>query len=182
MIEALAIEAAAIRRKGGGAQVELRGGERVGQAEGSWLYRFVVAEDLNLRDDTPVRVTAGQDDVPGVIVSFRDGVLLVALEQDLGPKIAAARLIANDAFLIERLKERLEKVRGGEAQFFRPAAERAIGQAPPKTADAEPDPGVTGDGVLNADQVTALRRSLGSDTVFVWTSRHRQDDDTRAHR
>jgi hypothetical protein len=86
MIEALAIEATAIRKKGGGAQVELRGGERVGQAEGSWLYRFVVAEDLNLRDDTPVRVTAGQDDVPGVIASFRDGVLLVALE-----RLAAAR-------------------------------------------------------------------------------------------
>lgn len=168
MIEALGLEAAAIRKKGGGAQVELRGGERVGQAEGAWLYRFVVAEDLNLRDDTPVRVTAGQEDVPGTTVSFRDGVLLVALEQDLGPKVAAARLVANDVFLIERLKERLEKVRSGEAQLCRPAAERAIGQAPPKTADAEPDPGVTGDGALNADQVTALRRSLGSDTVFVW--------------
>lgn len=168
MIEALGLEAAAIRKQGGGAQVELRGGECVGQAEGSWLYRFVVAEDVHLRDDTPVRITAGQDDVPGTIVSFRDGVLLVALEQDLGPKIPAARLIANDAFLIERLKERLEKVRSGEAQLCRPAAERAIGQAPPKTADAEPDPGVTGDGALNPDQVSALRRSLGSDTVFVW--------------
>ncbi len=67
MIEALGIEVAAMRKKGGGAQLELRGGERVGHAEGSWLYRFVVADDLSLRDDTPVRVTAGQEDVPGVI-------------------------------------------------------------------------------------------------------------------
>jgi len=168
MIDALGLEAAAIRKKGGGAQVELRGGERVGQAEGSWLYRFVVTEDLNLRDDTPVRVTAGQEDVPGVIVSFKDGVLLVALEQDLGPRIAAARLIANDTFLIERLQERLQKIRSGEAQLCRPAAERAIGQAAPKTADAEPDPRVTGDGALNPDQISALRCSLGSDTTFVW--------------
>jgi ssDNA-binding Zn-finger/Zn-ribbon topoisomerase 1 len=168
MIEALGLEIAAIRKKGGGSQIELRGGERVGQAEGAWLYRFVVAEDLNLPDDTPVRVTAGQEDVAGVLVSFRDGVLLVALEKDLGPRIAAARLVANDSFLVERLKERLEKVRGGEAQFSRAAADRVLGLVPPSTADAEPHPSVNGDGLANADQIRAVRRSLGSDTTFVW--------------
>lgn len=168
MIEALGLEVAAIRKKGGGQQVELRGGEQVGRADDAWLYRFVVPEDLNLRDDTPVRVTVGQEDVAGVLVSFRDGVLIVALEKDLGPKIPAARLIANDAFLIERLKERLEKVQSGEAQFHRPAAERAVGRVPPSTADAEPHVSVLQDGLANADQVRAVRRSLGSDTTFVW--------------
>ena len=168
MIDALGLEVAAIRKKGGGSHIELRGGERVGQTEGSWLYRFVVAEDLNLRDDTPVRVTAGQEDVPGVLVSFRDGVLIVALEKDLGPKIAAARLVANDAFLIERLKEKLEKVRSGEAQFNRSAAERVLGLTDLRTADAEPHLSVTRDGEPNADQLRAVRRSLGSDTTFVW--------------
>ena len=169
MIEALGLEAAAIRKKGGGAQVELRGGERVGPAEGAWLYRFLVTDNLNLPDDTPVRVTAGQEDVSGVIVSFRDGVLLVALEQDRGPRIAVARLVANDAFLIERLQERLRQVQSGEAQLCQPAAERAIGQEPPKTADAEPDPAVmSGTEPLNPEQRDALRRSLGSDTTFVW--------------
>lgn len=168
MIEALDLEIAAIRKKGGGTQIELRGGEYVGQAEGSWLYRFVADEDISLRDDTPVRVTAGQENVPGVLVSFRDGVLLVALEKYLGPRIAAARLVANDSFLVERLKERLEKVRGGEAQFTRPAADRVLGLAPLSTADAEPHPSVNGDGTANADQLRAVRRSLGSDTTFVW--------------
>lgn len=74
MIAALDLEIPAIRKKGGGSQIGLRGGERVGQAEGSCLYRFVVAEDLNLRDDAPIRVTAGQEDVPGVLVSFRERV------------------------------------------------------------------------------------------------------------
>ncbi|MDR7419360.1 MAG: AAA domain-containing protein, partial [Armatimonadota bacterium] len=138
------------------------------QAEGAWLYRFVVAEDLNLRDDTPVRVTAGQEDVAGVLVSFRDGVLLVALEKDLGPRVAAARLVANDSFLVERLKERLEKVRSGEAQFNRAAADRVLGLLPPSTTDADPHPSVNGDGMANADQIRAVRRSLGSDTTFVW--------------
>lgn len=168
MIEALGLEAIAFRKRGGGAQLELRGGERVGQTGRSWLYRFVVLDELNLRDDTPIRVTVGQGDVPGFIVSFRDGALVVALEQDLGSKIAAARLIANDSFLIERLRERLEKVQSGNSQLCRPSADRALGQAPPRVADADPHPSVTADGALNADQVSALRRSLGSDTTFIW--------------
>lgn len=169
MIDALGLEVAAIRKKGGGTQIDLRGGERVGEAEGSWLYRFIVAEDLNLRDDTPVRVTCGQEDVSGVLVSFRDGVLVVALEKDLGPKIPAARLVANDSFLVERLKERLEKIRSGEVQFNRQAGDRVLGLTPVRTADAEPNPAVIqGDGRPNDDQMIAVRRSLGSDTTFVW--------------
>ena len=169
MIDALGLEVAAIRKKGGGTQVELRGGERVGEAEGSWLYRFIVAEDLNLRDDTPVRVTCGQEDVSGVLVSFRDGVLIVALEKDVGPKIAAARLVANDSFLVERLKERLEKIRSGEAQFNRQAGDRVLGLSPVRWADAEPNPvAIQGDGRPNDDQMLAVRRSLGSDTTYVW--------------
>jgi hypothetical protein len=74
MTHALGLEVAAIRKKGGGNRVELRGGERVGQSEGSWLYKFPVAEDLNLRDDTPVRVACGQDEVNGVLVSYREGI------------------------------------------------------------------------------------------------------------
>lgn len=113
MIKALGLEVGAIRSKGGGTQVELRGGERTGQVAGSWLYRFVVAEDLSLRDDTPVRMSTGQEDVPGVLVSFRDGVLVVAIEKDLGPQITAIRLITDDAFLLERLKDRLEEIARG---------------------------------------------------------------------
>lgn len=167
MIDALGLEVAAIRKKGGGTQIELHGGERVGRAEESWLYRFVVNEDLNLRDDTPIRVTAGQE-VSGVIVSFKDGVLLVALEQDIGLEIAAARLNVDDSFLVERLKESLEKVRDGAAEFNRSAANRVLGLAHPETAEAEPHPLINGDGALNADQIRAVRLSLGSNTIFVW--------------
>lgn len=168
MIDALSLEVAAIRKRGSGTKIELRGGERAGQVEASWLYRFVVVDDLNLRDDTPVRVSAGQEDVSGILVSFRDGVLLVALEKDLGPKVPMARLVANDSFLVERLKERLEKVRSGGVQFNQAAADRVLGLAPAHTADAEPHRTVTQDGCLNTEQTLALRRSLGSDTTFVW--------------
>ncbi|HVT60922.1 MAG TPA: AAA domain-containing protein [Thermoanaerobaculia bacterium] len=169
MIDALGLEVAAIRQKGGGTQVELRGGEGAGRAGGSRLYRFIVGEDLSLRDDTPVRVVCGREDVPGVLVSFRNGVLVVALEKDLGPRIAAARLVANESFLVERLKERLEKVRAGDPQFSRQAADRVFGLAPVRQAEAPPRPAVfEGGGRLNDDQIRAVHRSLASDTTYVW--------------
>ncbi len=115
-----------------------------------------------------MRVTCGQEDVSGVLVSFRDGVLIVALEADLGPKIAAARLVANDSFLIERLKERLEKVHSGEAQCQRQSAERVLGLIPARSADSEPAPAVLNGSPLNSEQIVAVRRSLGSDTTYVW--------------
>ena len=168
MIDALGLEVTAIRKRGGGTQIELRGGERVGQAEDNWLYRFPVGEDLNLRDDTPVRLVCGERETSGVLVSFRDGVLIVAVEADLGPKIAFARLLADDSFLVERLKERLEKVRSGEAQFNKASAERVIGEASIRAGDAEPDPVVLQGGSPNEEQRVAIRCSLGSDTTFVW--------------
>ena len=72
MIDALGLEVAAIRKRGGGSRFELRGGERVGQAEDRWLYRFPLGEDLNLRDDTPVRLVCGDRETSGVLVSFRE--------------------------------------------------------------------------------------------------------------
>jgi len=170
MIQALGLEVAAIRRKGGGKQVELRGGERVAQIAGSWLYKFVVPGEPVLRDETPVRVTCGQDDVSGVLVSFREGVLVVALEKDLGPKIASARLTTDDSFLVERLKEKLEKIQDGGLQFNLEAGARVLGFIAVNTAEADPDASVLrGDGsCLNDDQLRAVRFSLGSDTTYVW--------------
>lgn len=169
MIDALGLEVAAIRKRGNGTRIEVRGGERIGQAEDNWLYRFPVEEDLNLRDETPVRLVCGYRETSGVLVSFRDGVLVVAVQADLGPKIAFARLVADDSFLVERLKERLEKVRSGEAQFNKASAERVIGEASIRVGDTDPEPVVLQrGGSLNEDQHTAIRRSLGSDTTYVW--------------
>jgi hypothetical protein len=53
MLVALDLEIAAIRKKGSGTHVEVRGGERFTRVENSWLYRFIVDEPLNLRDEPP---------------------------------------------------------------------------------------------------------------------------------
>jgi len=167
MIEALHLEVAAIRKRGGTGQTDLRGGEMIGVAEGNYLYRFPISEDLQLRDETPVRVVCGQSEVDGNIVSILKGFLIVALEEDMGPKIASARLITDDSFLIERLREKLDEVSEG-AQFNHGSANRVVGEAPIKCSVEEPDPQVFLGDLLNPGQQEAIRRSFGSDTTFIW--------------
>lgn len=167
MIEALALEVAAIKKKHGGFNIPLRDGRRTGQAGEQWLYQFVVSGEVNLRDDTPVDLKIDGETVGGTLVSFRDNVLIVALEEDMGSEIARAQLTADDSFLVERLRERLADVRDGKASVNTAAANRALGLASIKTKQVSRT-ALTEDGRLNSEQLTALRQALGSDTTFVW--------------
>ena len=169
MIEALGLEIAAIKKSGGTTTVELSGGTRIGQSGGNILYRFPCTEELQLRDDTPISVRFGQQEVSGSVVSFGEGILILALEEDLGPRLPRVRLIADDSFLVERLRERLQQVDSGEAPFNRGAALRAIGAAPIQTASGEIDEAtLSGEPRLNAEQREAVSHSLSSNTTFVW--------------
>ena len=168
MIQALDLEVTEIRRKGRASRLDVRNGEQVGQAGSKWLYRFIISDTPSVRDDTLIRIEVASRKVQGSVVSFRDGALIVALEEDLGPAIPQARLIWDASFLVEELKKRLEEVRGGATYFSHDAAERTLGLARPRVADANPHHSVLADGVLNGEQIAAICRALGSDTTFVW--------------
>ncbi len=145
MIQALEKEIAAVEERGGDIRVELKDGERKEHVEDRWIYRFIVTEDLNLSDDAPVRVIADGEEVEGEIVSFQEGVLLIALAKDFGEKLASIRLIVDTTFLLEVLRKRLQEVQRGEALFSQEAAERVIGQVSPTIDEQEPHATVVAD-------------------------------------
>jgi hypothetical protein len=169
MIEALGLEVAAIKKSGGSTSIELFGGTFVAITNGQYLYKFPLTEELQLRDDTPIRIQFGQQEVDGTVVSLKDGVLVVALEEDLGPKLARVRLIADDSFLVQRLKDRLGEVQSGEAQFNGASADRVIGQGEIQAGSADiADDLLHGKPLLNEVQIEAVRKSLASNATFVW--------------
>ncbi len=169
MIEALGLEVAAIKKKGGSTSVDLAGGVFAAMSNDSFLYRFPCFEEVRLRDDTPIRVQFGQHDVDGSVVSAGEGVVVLALEEDLGPRLPHVRVIADDSFLIERLLDRLRQVRSGEAPFNMVAALRVIGASPIRATKADvPRPVLDGPTPLKQEQVDAVGLSLLSDTAFVW--------------
>lgn len=166
MIEALGLEIAAIKKSGGSTTVELFGGVFVAESNGNFIYRFPLNEELPLRDDTPIRVQFGQQEVDGSIVSLGEGIIVLALEENLGPKLPHVRLIADDSFLVERLRDRLQQVQSGEARFNMAAASRVIGAAPIKAGTSQVAARIL-DG-LNAEQGQAVALAMAGDTTFVW--------------
>jgi len=129
MIEALSLELAKIKQRGT-TQLEIRGGERISTAGGTFLYQFPLAEELKLRDETPARVVCDRGEADGSVVSVANGYLIVALEKDLGPKIPLARLITEDSFLVEKLRQKIEEIANGTASFNHSLANSVIAMGP----------------------------------------------------
>lgn len=170
MVTALDLEIKAIREKGFSSSIEVFGGQFKGQAEGNFLYTFLIEEEQYFRDDSPIKLVVGSEEVKGSVVSFGDGVLVIFVEKDLGPKIPHAKIISDDSFLVERLKEKLIEVGSNNSNFNIAKAEQAIGNNKIKTNEGVVDPAVfLGSGLpLNDEQKNAILRATGSDVTFVW--------------
>jgi len=173
MIEALALEIKAIKKRGGTTAVELQGGEFRGFSGSNYLYAFRLAEDLRLRDDVPVRVTVGQEEAEGVVVSVVPGTVIIALDRDFGPRIALARVVADDSYLLECLKKRLEEVESGETSFNRTKAFQALGEcgiSPLPDTVAPPEDPWKAENVTppNALQARAIGIALRSEVTYLW--------------
>jgi hypothetical protein len=114
MIEALSLEVEAIKKITRSSVLELHAGLRQGMVGTDTLYSFPLVEEPNLRDDSPVKIIIAGSEVDGTVVSVRDGVLTIALVQDRGDQIPFARLVVNDSFLVERLREKLLDIQAGD--------------------------------------------------------------------
>lgn len=167
MIEALRLEVAKIREQGT-TQLQIRGGERFGTTGGSFLYRFPLTEELRLRDEAQVKVVCDRIEADGFVVSVANGYLSIALEDDLGPKIHSARLITDDSFLTELLRQRIEEVENGTARFNHELANSVIGICSITCGFKNPDPKVFLNAELNDHKQHAINLAFGSTTCFIW--------------
>jgi len=169
MIEALGLEVEAIKKRGGSTSLQIRGGEFRGRIGSGFAYAFRLTEEVHLRDDSPIRILIGKEDVDGEVVSVTDGVLLITLERDLGPTIPSVRLVADDSFLVERLKEKLEAVRAGQTFFEHGLAAKTLGAVPSQTGSIPVDRSLAGGAQRsNKEQELAISKALGSEVTFVW--------------
>lgn len=139
-----------------------------------WV-KWIGDYQLELIDESPIRAVVGQEEVDGIVVSLGEGMLLVALERDLGPKISFARLILDDSFLVERLKKKLEGVRAGGTSFNQERADQTIGERPSRSAMVAVDQGLTlGGEPLNDEQRVAIATALSSEITYLWGPLGRQ--------
>ena len=170
MIEALNLEIKAIKKNTSSSVLELRAGFRQGLVGSDTLYSFPLSEEPNLRDDSPVKIVISGKEVDGTVVSLRNGVLTVALVQDLGEQIPFARLVVNDSFLVERLRDKLLEIQRGEFTFNTTRAEGVLTNCAEHVAEAQvPDVVfLTQEKPLNAQQRRVVCQAAGSSLIYVW--------------
>lgn len=169
MIAALVLEIDAIKEKGGTSSVEVSGGQLKGKYENGYLYLFPVSTEAYLRDDSPIKIVVGKEEADGTVVSFGEGILVISSERDFGPRIPFARIISDDSFLVERLRDKLKEVSESASDFNLSTAEQVIGERPCNTSAGKVDERVfLGGDPLNEEQRCGVIKALGSDVTYIW--------------
>ncbi|MCK4828555.1 hypothetical protein KA005_73170, partial [bacterium] len=104
------------------------------------------------------------------MVSLGEGILVIASERDFGPKIPYVKLIADESFLVERLKEKLVELSSAQGHFNVEKAEQTIGNHSIRSSDAIVEPRVYlgNDNPLNDEQKSAVSKAPGSDVTYIW--------------
>lgn len=170
MIDALGREVGEVRKRYRGSANVIRNGERVGALAGYWLYRFRECGELEVGDESPVELVVGQRRARGVVVSLREGVLTLGLEEDLGVHIEEALLLTDPCFLLDRLRQRLQNLAQGGRPFNQQTAESVLGLRPIRF-EVHQRGGAAGCRSLeeaNAEQRQAIEVSQHSPVTFIW--------------
>ncbi len=170
MVGALAKEIRAVRDRRGRTELTVLDGRFCGRSGELYLYAFRLDEERVLREDSPVQVRVGDEQLDGMLVSWQDNELVIGVSVDLGERVDHARLVTDDAFLLERLHEVLTDIlRGRASDFSELKASQAIGDAPARSSDAAPTASVlSGEHPLNDAQQRAVGRALGSEVTYIW--------------
>jgi hypothetical protein len=169
MIAALELEIEAIRKRGGSSTLEVTGGKFKGKCENGYIYIFPVSTETYLRDDSPIKIVAGKDEADGTVVSFGEGILVISVERDFGPRIPFARIVSDDSFLAERLRDKLKEVSEDTGDFNSETAHQVIGERHCNTSYGTVDERVfLGGDPLNEEQKCGVAKALGSDITYIW--------------
>lgn len=172
MVRGLADELDAVERRGGSSYVVVSSGTRIG-GSGGFRYRFPVTDGRTggLRPGAEVGFDDGTDLVGGVVIYRGSDHVMVALNDDVGPRTLPGRLIADSRWLLLAQKRRLQTidslVRSGSAAFNVRTALRAAGiddlsVRAPITTPACPSP------TLNDEQRQLIETAHDCLTTVLW--------------
>lgn len=168
MIEAVGIEIEAVKQQSLGAIVLVTDGVRTAQEGAGATYEFTCRTARRPRDDDRVLGDFDGNRVEGCVVSVGKRTIVVALAADLGPRIESGRLMIDRTFLWTSLRDRLQQLRKAPGSLNTHLVAVLTGEAPPLIGEGEPSPFAAVAPALNAEQMLALRRLLGSDVLWGW--------------
>ena len=168
-VSALTIEVAESKKKNIEREIILENGERGPSAAGKFFYTFFLDQDLRIgraKDDMPVRIVVGDEEINAVIVSVGEKKVTISSEKDFGRILHQATLKIDNSYLIEKLKKVYDEFLETKTGKINIATlKRSLLQTKNKIGEEKLTTKNTG---LNEEQYQAVKASLGSDTVYIW--------------
>lgn len=167
--EALDDEIEAVK-KHGGTRVYARRGEFVDQVGPKYLYVFELDNQVNVPDDSSIQAVIGAELYAATVVASVGFRITIAFDRDVGKSVPLAELNVAPWFLLDLLKKRLQDVGSGEIKANSHLAVKLLGLEATRT-------GIVSDLHLcksgkapppNAEQLGAVRQSIGSEVCFLW--------------
>lgn len=162
-------EIEAVRQKQRANIISVSDGRRIAHGDEFTVYRFSVRRGMALRDDTYAECQLDGDTVDGIVLSARDGELLLSVKRDFGPTVRSGHLVLDNLWLLRALKERLRELAPLHATGALGAVDRLLGRAEIRSGFVAPPtpPALPGRRVLE-EQQRAVGVALGSDTLYLW--------------
>jgi len=169
MVEALDQEVKAIKAENRSTRIPLYDGVLVDKTMGYFHYTFALKDELHLRNGTPLSIRFQGREYDGEIVSNDDGQVVVGIQQNLGDHLKAVVLIIDAAFLLVKLKQRLDDVRRTKRWLNLDSAKRVLNPVSIEVRRKQPSKEVFGGlNSLNAEQHDAVCLAYGSNAAVVW--------------
>lgn len=150
-------------------------GKRVSGTAARKLYTFKTKANLRAKDDTQCSLTFSGVSHQGTIASSSDGLITIALTQDVGSAIPTADLCVDETQLLKELRTALyalgqdneEEEQGKrKAPWNKGLALRTLGQQQPRRVDRLSLPELPND--LTDDQRHAIETVFAQETTFLW--------------
>lgn len=168
MIDAVGMEAEAVRRQSRADIFVVTEGVRVAQAGTGATYVFSCATRRLPSDEDRVVGDFDGARVDGCVVALGNRSLTLALEADLGPTIAHGRVMIDRTFLWTSLRDRLAQLRQSPGVLNARNVDLLTGRMAPTVGMREPALTAALGPALNHEQSVSQRQALGSDVFFGW--------------
>lgn len=148
--------------------LELRDGRPVGLSGPDRLWSFEVDGDVAPPPESPgTLVVPGFDPLDCRVLAVGDTSLVLSGRQDLGEKIAAARLSLDAGFVYARLRERLDDSMLADDVNAALVSE-FLDDDPGGEKESDGGPGEAGSTTADEDQERAARRAIEPGVRFTW--------------
>ena len=159
---------AEMRRKGTGAKlVIVEDGKRVPLDGREMGYQFPYEGDGELFEGAKVRAVVNGQQSDGRIVSVFNRQIIVSFDVDFGTGIDVCQLRIDNTAMLDALRERLEKIAGGEVTNFNALIANGVLQNSGGEAPSVVSP-ITDDDELNERQMAAVREALQNPMSYLW--------------